>query len=131
MKILIVIPHFYRPVTFAPDGRPHGSFNVDPGRRIAALTACLRGLRTAVAPRSYVLDHSTRQARRIAADESAELDVVVCTSGENHLLGQLGDGCHPFTRLATNADPPEETLAGSCTSVPPCPSLATTKLEAV
>ena len=104
MKALFVIPHYFRPVGAAPDGRAHGSVGRDPRPRVDALTACLTAIREVAGPRACVLSHTDRQARRLAGGVAA--DVVVCTAGDNHLLGSLDPSVGGWSHRATGADPP-------------------------
>jgi hypothetical protein len=106
MRILIAIPHYYRPTTFAPDGRAHGSVNRDPTPRIAALGSCLQSLQTIVAPKAFVLDHASRLARHIESAEPVHLNVIICTTGENHLLKDLTVTTRFWSQHDTQADPP-------------------------
>ena len=106
MKALVTIPNYYKPTLHAPDGRPHGSVQIDPTPRIAALTACLQGLSHLMATRACVLDHASRLARRVDSTESIQLDVIICTTGDNHLLGQLLPENRIGSHHATKAEPP-------------------------
>ena len=105
-RVLLTIPHYYRPTAVAPDGRPHGSVARDPGPRVAALAACLRSLRLTFAPRAGVLDHAARLARRVEPADPVAVDVVVCTAGGHHLLDRLPADAGPWAHHATAADPP-------------------------
>lgn len=104
MKALFVIPHYFRPVGAAPDGRAHGSVGRDPRPRVDALAACLTAVREVAAPRACVLSHADRQARLLPGHPTA--DVVICTAGDNHLLGSLPPAVTGWTHHPTVADPP-------------------------
>jgi hypothetical protein len=89
MRILFTIPHYYRPRGQTDDGRKHGSVTRTAQIRVCALTACLTALRELFGPSQCVLQHVLKTARLIEPSEPALVDVVVCTTGNDHLLGQL------------------------------------------
>jgi hypothetical protein len=89
MKILFTIPHYYRPRGQTDDGRKHGSVTRTPRFRVSALAACITALRELFGPPQCVLQHALKTARVIEPREPALVDVVVCTAGDDHLLGQL------------------------------------------
>lgn len=106
MKVLFAIPHYYRAVGSAPDGRSHGSVRNDPAPRIAALTACLTAIRSVLAPRVCVLSHADRQAHLVAPRDAIRTDVVVCTVGGDHLLNRLDPAVGGWSHHPTSAAPP-------------------------
>jgi hypothetical protein len=89
MKILITIPHYYRPRGQTDEGRKHGSVTRTLQVRVSALTACITALRELFGPPQCVLQHVAKTARRIEPRDPVQLDVVVCTAGKDHLLDQL------------------------------------------
>ena len=105
MRVLFVIPHYFRPVGAAADGRTHGSVGRDPRPRVDALAACLAGVREVCQPRACVLSHTDRLARLLPGEPTAA-DVVVCTAGDNHLLGSLPPAVGGWQHHPTAADPP-------------------------
>jgi hypothetical protein len=105
MKVLFAIPHYYKPVGTAPDGREHGSIRRDPQPRIAALSACLTAIRRTCAPKVCVLSHADRQARLLIPPEPIHTDVVICTVGGDHLLDSLPPAVRGWHHHATAADP--------------------------
>jgi len=105
MKVLFAIPHYFRPVGAAADGRAHGSVGHDPQPRVAALSACLTAIREICSPRVCVLSHTDRQAH-MQPREPIHADVVVCTVGENHVLGSLAPTVHRWAHHPTAAAPP-------------------------
>jgi hypothetical protein len=105
VNVLFAIPHYFRPVGVAPDGRPHGAFGRDPRPRAAALTACLTAIREVCHPRVCVLSHVERQARLLPG-AAVRADVVVCTAGEDHLLGSLAPAVRGWAHRPTAAAPP-------------------------
>lgn len=85
MRILIAIPHFYRP----EPNSIYGSLEATPQNRIHALTQMLHHL--------YQHFHSPHGLINIADKtiipanhaEHTQLDIVICTDGINHLLDKL------------------------------------------
>ena len=106
VKVLITIPHYYRPSLKSPDGRPHGSAGRDPSTRVEALKACLNSIRTVCAPTACVLSHADRSARILESQDPVQPDVIICTVGNDHLLDQIAQP-NPFWKsITTNAQPP-------------------------
>lgn len=106
MNVLFTIPHYYRPVGTAADGRAHGSIGVDPGPRVAALKACLAAIRAVCGPRVCILSHADRQARLLKPVDPIRADVVICTVGSDHLLDRLDPSDGVWTYHSTAAAPP-------------------------
>lgn len=103
VRILITIPHY-----FVPAGdHAHGSLGSDPRVRVAALSQCLRALYL-TAPASQEMwfrehDHLTPLSISQASDTT--IDVVICTSGNDHLLDQLTAPYHAFHHVPSDAAP--------------------------
>lgn len=87
MRILLTVPHYFKP---QGNGR-YGSTQPNPQPRLAALTQLLRNLHTIyAAPQEHwvrVGDHL--QPYAVDQATSLTLDVVICTSQDDHLLTQL------------------------------------------
>lgn len=98
MRILFAIPHYFRP---SSDGR-HGSEG-DAVRRREVLKSCLSWLHRSFG-RRQLLAHS-RHPSGLPANEalSADIDIVVCTTGGDHLLDGVPTGL--FRHHATTAQP--------------------------
>lgn len=100
MRILVTIPHYFRATnlgyygSLAPDHRP----------RLAGLQACLVALHQAFGSGQGVLHAPEMCVRPSNQVITATLDVVVCTTGDDHLADHLPPGL--CRRLATNASPP-------------------------
>ena len=105
MNILFAIPHYFRPVGAAPDGRTHGAFGRDPRPRVDALVACLTSIRELCQPRVCVLSHVERHARLVPSPPISA-KVVICTTGADHLLDSLPAEARDWTHRPTAADPP-------------------------
>lgn len=98
MRILVAIPHYYR-----PSGGFYGSQRADPQPRIAALTQCLAALHQNFGPRQGLLDPARRCLSETNNADGARLDLVLCITGGHHLLGALPPGL--FTVRETEAQP--------------------------
>ena len=104
MKLLIVIPHYFRPSD--PLAQNNSLKETARASRIRALTHVIALLHQTFGGKSFGLDHATSQAFQAAPTIGATtLDIIVCTNGDNHLLTHL-----PFTeplyrRCTTNGDP--------------------------
>src|SRR5207302_1851140 len=73
MRILASISHVYNP----GGDRQYASAGADPMPRVAALTACLRGLRENVAGPSLYSDMEHSRVAAYPRSEPVELDIVV------------------------------------------------------
>jgi hypothetical protein len=103
--VLVTIPHFADPNRgHAGDGRAHGSAG-DPGPRVRALTDCLTALHNLFGSPRCVLDHFRKVAVPVVPDPAYHLDVVVCTTGDNHLLDRLALPAGTFEHRPTDAAP--------------------------
>lgn len=95
MRLLITIPHFFGA---AAPGQPNLS-----GRpalrqqRLSVLVATLSTLHQNFGRDAFALDHAGRRAVHVPPEPHHALDIVVCTSGPSHLLGEL-DAVRPLFR---------------------------------
>jgi hypothetical protein len=87
MRLLVVIPHFFRAIDPQATNRSHRGDARD--ERLRALIATVAALHQAFGAGVYGLDHFNRAAWQ--ADPAGErvLDIVVCTTGEAHLLDEV------------------------------------------
>jgi len=107
MRILAAIPHYYSTAgRSSPDGRNHGSVGPHSGARVAALSACIASLHQLYGPAQYVIDQATRVALPANTRTVGQVDVIVCTSGENHLLERLGMPAGSYQHRASGCSPP-------------------------
>jgi hypothetical protein len=97
MHILFAIPHYFASHATAEYASERG----DIASRTWTVRACLASIHQHFSEAQGLLDAHTRPH---AANPrmSARLDVVVCTTGADHLVRQLGSG---FTHVSTNAAP--------------------------
>jgi hypothetical protein len=107
MRILAAIPHYYaRRADSSPDGRWHGSVSQDARDRISAVSACIASLHQLYGPAQCIIDHASRVANPANQRIAGRVDVVACTTGEDHLLDQLGLPAGYVTRRPTDAPGP-------------------------
>jgi hypothetical protein len=98
MRILFTIPHYYDPA----GGGKYGSLKADSAPRRNALAGTIFSLHANLGRRQALLGAPTAECNRAAA---ADIEVVVCTTGERHLLGEMRLPQDSFRRHATQAEP--------------------------
>lgn len=87
MKLLFVIPHYFKPT---PGNVQNNSLRQSArAGRVAALAETIASLHRLYGRASYGLDHSRSIAYQAASTLRHEVDVVVCTLGDDHLLDEL------------------------------------------
>lgn len=101
MKILITIPHYYR-----ASNNGYGSGGKDPQPRIEALRACLFNIFTLFAQSQCMIDIAQRKAITANNNYANEVDVIVCTDGENHLLDNVSIPEQFYTHRKCSVDNP-------------------------
>jgi hypothetical protein len=101
MRILFTIAHFFNP----SGGGRHASQGKDPRPRIQALTACVSALHQLFGKSQCVLDIAQRQALPANQSQAHDIDVVVCTTSDFHLLSQVPLPPPLYTHHATSAEP--------------------------
>ncbi len=99
MRILFTIPHYYRPSQQGFHGSEQGA-----AERAASLTRCLSALHQHFGEKTQGLLDGPQQ-RVLPANQQFwnTLEVVLCTTGEDHLLAHLPAGL--CRRHATNVHP--------------------------
>jgi hypothetical protein len=102
MKILIAIPHFWKPS--AVEGAGSGSTGPDPEPRVKALAACLNALRQNFGPQQYLCGNAGI-GEQANAPHVHEIDVVICTHGANHLRGSVLEFPHEHCMVGGKLDP--------------------------
>jgi hypothetical protein len=88
MRVLVVIPHFFGSV--AADTTNKSRQQTARAERVQALTATITWLHYSFGTAAYGLDHEQRVAWKTPNPTAHALDVIVCTNGSAHLLGELG-----------------------------------------
>ena len=102
MRLLFAIPHY-----FDPEGKgTHGSLRGDAAPRIRALADCLALLRQQFGRPQCEIDIARRTTIPANHSTAIQLDVVICTTGPDHLLDRLPLGPGYFVQQRTAATPP-------------------------
>jgi hypothetical protein len=96
MRILVAIPHFYGRHRDSPAVR-YGSTRDAGEIRASALAACITSLHQLYGPAQHIILHSTRTAQKANQRTTGTIDVVVCTTGDDHLIGRLGLPAEAYT----------------------------------
>ncbi len=87
MRVLITIPHYFN----AKGNGRYGSTQPNPQPRLAALTQCLRSLLMLAGDKDEAWFRDANQLQPGPANQTsrAEIDIVICTNGDQHLLDQV------------------------------------------
>jgi len=103
MRILVTIPHYFREVSANPTNQSN-RVGARPLRE-AALVNTVSGLWQLFGRSIYGLDHHARVAWQVAHPDRHELDIVLCTVGDDHLLAGLPELAGMYRRHSANIDP--------------------------
>jgi hypothetical protein len=107
MRIIAVIPHYFaRRGAMSPDGRFHGSVTEGEGPRLAGLCACVGALHQNFGSAQHIIDQVTRTAPLANQRTGGPIDVVICTTGRDHLLERLPLPGGSFRGYGTDCAPP-------------------------
>lgn len=101
MRILVTIAHFFK-----PNGGRHASQGKDPQPRLLALSMNLAALHQLFSRSQGVIDIAQRLTLPANQSQAHDLDVVICTTQDHHLLDQLCLPYHFYSHHPTQADPP-------------------------
>lgn len=85
MRVLITVPHFYG----GNQAEKYGSYQNDAHVRLQAVGHCLRSLRKTFASESYLANLERPQSLPANSLTTVDLQIVVCTTRDNHLLAEL------------------------------------------
>jgi hypothetical protein len=107
MRVLVAIPHYFGHAAghLATD-LPHGSIGGDPRPRVAALSACITALHQLYGRGQRMINQTTLRALPANAPRACDLEIVVCTTGERHLLSQLTLPAGSFRHRMSDCSPP-------------------------
>jgi hypothetical protein len=101
MRLLLVIPHFFKGLDAPATNRSHRADARD--ERLRSLIATIASLHQNLGAGAYGLDHFSRVAWRPVAANT--IDVVVCTTGDAHLLDELPRLRPSYRHHPTAAEP--------------------------
>jgi len=101
MRILFTIPHYVG----AQAGDIHGSAT-DVTARVQSLANCIMALHQTFGRGQGLIFPPGRSIRAANTDEAHHLDVVICTTGEHHLLSRLALSSEFYRHQPTKAKPP-------------------------
>lgn len=101
MRILITIPHFFKP----KDNSRHGSQTKDPQPRLEALSQSLAALHQLFGKSQSIININKRLAIPVNQPQTHDLDIVICTTRDCHLLNQLSLPSHFYQHYPTGAEP--------------------------
>jgi hypothetical protein len=101
MRILFTIAHFFR-----PDSKgKHASQRKNPQPRIQALTQSITNLHQLFGKSQSIINIGQRLAFPANQPESSQLDIIICTTQDCHLLDQLSLPSHFYRHYPTQAEP--------------------------
>ena len=103
MRVLFAIPHYFNP---APKPGRYGSVGGDQAARIQSVAHCLAGIHQLFGRPQCVIDIARRTTLPANKTIAAAADVIVCTTGNLHLLDRLGLGPGYFSHRPTDAQGP-------------------------
>lgn len=101
MRILFTIAHYYNP---NGNGR-YGSLRKDPRPRIQALTASISSLHQLFGKSQCIIDISQWQALPANQSQSHDIDIVICTTKDHHILSQVPLPSQMWKHNPTKAEP--------------------------
>ena len=102
-RVLFAIPHFYRPAgTTARHGSESGRARV---ARRAALESVVFRIHELFGHRHFAAQHHLGAVAPVPNPFELDFDIVVCTTGESHLLNEMGCPPSMYTHERTSADP--------------------------
>jgi hypothetical protein len=105
MRILVVIPHYFDSAEMAADGRRHGSIAKDPAPRVEALTSCIASIHQLFDTTQSIIHIARKITHAANKSLAASVDVVVCTTGNSHLIDSLDLDPGAFEHRPTGAEP--------------------------
>ena len=113
MRILVAIPHYFRPVD--EQSARHGSQRQTPQRRIQTVRRTLLAIHQSLGQAQCMMQLAQRRAEPANQSLTSEVHVVVCTTGPNHLLDHLKLDPTLLTHAQTRSEP--ELLGYECHGV--------------
>jgi hypothetical protein len=106
MRVLVTIPHYYRHTgEHVLAARSHASLAGDPGPRVGALTACITALHQLYGRAQRIIDQTSLCALPANSPGGCDLDIVVCTTGDDHLVSRLSLPPESYRHHSTDCPP--------------------------
>ncbi|MFB2835101.1 calcium-binding protein [Floridanema evergladense] len=101
MRILITIAHFFKP----EDNSRHDSRRKNPQPRLAALSQSLTALHQLFSKSQSIINIKEKLAFPANQPLANDLDIVICTTQDCHLLDRLNVPAHFYHHYPTEAKP--------------------------
>jgi hypothetical protein len=107
MRILFAIPHFFARKADGTGraGVRHGSTSSDPDTRRAAISRCVLTLHQHLGAAQSMIHIAQRRTQPANSSRRAQIHVVVCTAGDQHLLNRLALDRSLYQHLPTDCEP--------------------------
>jgi hypothetical protein len=103
MRILVTMPHFF--LEGAPDATNKSRRLGSRPERLRALFASVTALHQTLGAAIYGLDHARLTAWQAKPATLHTLDLVICTVGDSHLLGDLQGLAQLYRNIPVTVDP--------------------------
>lgn len=105
MRILFTIPHYFQTAA-SPQGKAvHGSSLARPEARRMALAQCILALHQLFGSAQFIMQLAAKRTRPANEPLRAEVHVVLCTTGGQHLLEKLPLDAGLYHHHPTQAEP--------------------------
>ncbi|NJK39750.1 MAG: calcium-binding protein [Oscillatoriales cyanobacterium RM2_1_1] len=101
MKILVTLPHFYN----SQIESKHGSQGKDPRPRIMALSMALMALQGLYGESQCMINIGKCTTLPVNQAPENQLDIIICTTGNYHLLAHLPIPASLYSHHPTDAEP--------------------------
>jgi hypothetical protein len=101
MRILITIAHFFKP----ENNSRYGSKLNNPQSRLSALRYSISALHQLFSKSQNIINISQKLAFPVNQPQAHDLDIVICTTGDSHLVNQLLIPSHFYRHHPTEAEP--------------------------
>ncbi len=105
MRVLFTIPHFFPRNPAKPATTGHGALRGNPEARQAAVTRCVLSLHQSFGSAQHIMQLAEKRTRPANEAFRAEVHIVICTTGGQHLLDQLPVDRKMYHHHPTQADP--------------------------
>lgn len=102
MRILVAIPHYFAP---GRQDSGHGSQTSNPAVRGAGLAAAILAMHQHLGASQAMIQVGERRTIAANTDHRSHVDVVICTTGDAHLLGELDISPSLYSQAAHRAAP--------------------------